>query len=191
LLKPLREVAARHFHGNPVGVGRHGASDIVYFQRAMGSTPSAVGHHGPKEYVVSSLPEVYRADLPVVQILPTAPRSQKVNLASFATVSSGLQDLCSASILHIVFGKRLAGREACWSQPVARGAQEIGYGTILSQGCSSLMVVGSWRRRWFWHGSSPRAVGGQGQTGHLRDRRCPSRTRGDRSRFGTTSRYFS
>src|SRR5215218_5868964 len=33
-VETLREVAARHFHGNPVGVGRHGASDIVFFQRA-------------------------------------------------------------------------------------------------------------------------------------------------------------
>src|SRR5919202_7036535 len=33
-VEALREVAARHFHGNPVGVGRHGASDVIYFQRA-------------------------------------------------------------------------------------------------------------------------------------------------------------
>lgn len=63
-VKTLREVAARHFHGNPVGVGRHGASDIVYFQRAgvpgVEFGPIGGGHHGPKEYVVSSSLENYR-----------------------------------------------------------------------------------------------------------------------------------
>ncbi|MDQ3568573.1 MAG: M20/M25/M40 family metallo-hydrolase, partial [Actinomycetota bacterium] len=63
-VKALREVAARHFHGNPVGVGRHGASDIVYFQRAgvpgVEFGPIGGGHHGPREYVVSSSLETYR-----------------------------------------------------------------------------------------------------------------------------------
>ena len=48
-VKTLREVAARHFRGNPVGVGRHGASDIVYFQRAgvpgVEFGPIGGGHH--------------------------------------------------------------------------------------------------------------------------------------------------
>lgn len=63
-VKALREVAARHYHGNPVGVGRHGASDIVYFQRAgipgVEFGPLGGGHHGPNEYVVSESLEAYR-----------------------------------------------------------------------------------------------------------------------------------
>jgi succinyl-diaminopimelate desuccinylase len=63
-VKALREVAARHFRGNPVGVGRHGASDIVYFQRAgvpgVEFGPIGGGHHGPNEYVVASSLETYR-----------------------------------------------------------------------------------------------------------------------------------
>ncbi len=73
-VKALREVAARHFHGNPVGVGRHGASDIVYFQRAgipgVEFGPIGGGHHGPREYLVSSSLESYRQMLvQFVQIL--------------------------------------------------------------------------------------------------------------------------
>ena len=60
----LREDAARNFHGNPVGVGRHGASDVVYFQRAgvpgVEFGPVGGGHHGPNEYVVASSLETYR-----------------------------------------------------------------------------------------------------------------------------------
>jgi succinyl-diaminopimelate desuccinylase len=70
----LREVAARHFDGNPVGIGHHGASDIVYFQRV--GVPGVEfgliggGHHGPKEYVVSSCLETYRQMLvQFIQIL--------------------------------------------------------------------------------------------------------------------------
>lgn len=63
-VKALREVARRHYHGNPVGVGRHGASDIVYFQRAgipgVEFGPIGGGHHGPNEYVVSESLEAYR-----------------------------------------------------------------------------------------------------------------------------------
>lgn len=73
-VKALREVAARHFRGNPVGVGRHGASDIVYFQRAnipgVEFGPIGGGHHGPNEYVVASSLETYRQMLvQFVQIL--------------------------------------------------------------------------------------------------------------------------
>jgi succinyl-diaminopimelate desuccinylase len=73
-VKALREVAARHFHGNPVGVGRHGASDIVYFQRVgvpgVEFGPIGGGHHGPREYVVSDSLETYRQMLvQFVQIL--------------------------------------------------------------------------------------------------------------------------
>jgi succinyl-diaminopimelate desuccinylase len=63
-VKVLREVAARHFRGNPVGVGRHGASDIVYFQRVgipgVEFGPIGGGHHGPNEYVVAASLEAYR-----------------------------------------------------------------------------------------------------------------------------------
>ena len=63
-VKALREVAARNFQGNPVGVGRHGASDVVHFQRAgvpgVEFGPVGGGHHGPNEYVVSSSLEIYR-----------------------------------------------------------------------------------------------------------------------------------
>jgi len=63
-VKALREVAARHTGGNPVGVGRHGASDIVYFQRAgvpgVEFGPVGGGHHGPREFVVASSLETYR-----------------------------------------------------------------------------------------------------------------------------------
>ncbi|HZY56536.1 MAG TPA: M20/M25/M40 family metallo-hydrolase, partial [Rubrobacteraceae bacterium] len=73
-VKVLREVAARHLHGNPIGVGRPGASDIVYFQRAgvpgVEFGPIGSGHHGPREFVVSSSLETYRQMLvQFVQIL--------------------------------------------------------------------------------------------------------------------------
>jgi succinyl-diaminopimelate desuccinylase len=73
-VKVLREVAARHLHGDPIGVGRHGASDIVYFQRAgvpgVEFGPIGGGHHGPREFVVSSSLETYRQMLvQFVQIL--------------------------------------------------------------------------------------------------------------------------
>ena len=77
-VKTLREVAARHYHGNPVSVGRHGASDIVYFQRAgvpgVEFGPIGGGHHGPNEYVVASSLETYRQMLvQFVQILGKGP----------------------------------------------------------------------------------------------------------------------
>jgi succinyl-diaminopimelate desuccinylase len=63
-VEALREVADRHSPDNPVGVGRHGASDIVYFQRAgvpgVEFGPIGGGHHGPGEFVVSSSLEAYR-----------------------------------------------------------------------------------------------------------------------------------
>jgi succinyl-diaminopimelate desuccinylase len=73
-VKALREVAARHSPGDPDGVGRHGASDIVFFQRAgvpgVEFGPVGGGHHGPKEFVVSESLETYRQMLvQFVQIL--------------------------------------------------------------------------------------------------------------------------
>lgn len=78
-VKALREVAARHFHGNPVSVGRHGASDVVYFQRAgipgVEFGPIGGGHHGPNEYVVSDSLETYRQML--VQFMQIIGRNGK------------------------------------------------------------------------------------------------------------------
>ncbi len=73
-VKVLREVAARHSLGDPVSVGRHGASDIVYFQRAgvpgVEFGPIGGGHHGPNEFILSSSLETYRQMLvQFVQIL--------------------------------------------------------------------------------------------------------------------------
>ena len=81
-MKTLREVAARHFRGNPVGVGRHGASDIVYFQRAgvpgVEFGPVGGGHHGPSEYVVTSTLEDYRRMIvEFVQIVGRNGKSRK------------------------------------------------------------------------------------------------------------------
>ena len=79
-VKALREVSARHFRGNPVGVGRHGASDIVYFQRAgipgVEFGPVGGGHHGPNEYVVISSLETYRQML--VQFVQIVGRNGKM-----------------------------------------------------------------------------------------------------------------
>lgn len=78
-VKALREVAARHYHGNPVGVGRHGASDIVYFQRVgvpgVEFGPIGGGHHGPNEYVVCDSLEAYRQML--VQFVQIVGRNGK------------------------------------------------------------------------------------------------------------------
>ena len=66
-VKALREVAERHFPGNPLSVGRHGASDVIYFQRAgvpgVEFGPIGGGHHGPREFVVCSSLESYRQAL--------------------------------------------------------------------------------------------------------------------------------
>lgn len=79
-VKALREVAARHFYENPIGVGRHGASDIVYFQRAavpgVEFGPIGGGHHGPNEYVALSSLESYRRML--VQFIQILDRNGKV-----------------------------------------------------------------------------------------------------------------
>ena len=44
-MEVLREVAERHFYGNPVVVGRHGAFNVVHFQRA-GATDVEFGLAG-------------------------------------------------------------------------------------------------------------------------------------------------
>jgi succinyl-diaminopimelate desuccinylase len=86
-VKALCEVAARHLHDNPMGVGLHGTSDIVYFQRAgvpgVEFGPIGSGHHGPKEFVVSSSLETYRQMLvQFVQIL-AASTNDKVDGNSY------------------------------------------------------------------------------------------------------------
>ena len=73
-VETLREVAARHSLDNSVSLGRHGSSDIVYFQRVgvpgVEFGPIGGGHHGPKEFVVASSLEAYRQMLvQFVQIL--------------------------------------------------------------------------------------------------------------------------
>ena len=82
-VKALCEVAARHLHDNPLGVGLHGTSDIVYFQRAgipgVEFGPIGGGHHGPKEFVVSSSLETYRQMLvQFVQILADSTNDKAV-----------------------------------------------------------------------------------------------------------------
>ncbi len=59
-VRGLRASAAAHHHGEPMSVGRDGASDAVSFLRvgvpAVEFGPVGAGHHGPEEWVsVSSL----------------------------------------------------------------------------------------------------------------------------------------
>ena len=59
-VRALRASAAEHHHGEPMSVGRDGASDAVSFLRvgvpAVEFGPVGAGHHGPEEWVsVSSL----------------------------------------------------------------------------------------------------------------------------------------
>jgi succinyl-diaminopimelate desuccinylase len=63
----LRESAAAHHHGEPMSVGRDGASDAVSFLRvgvpAVEFGPVGAGHHGPEEWVSVSSLETYRQAL--------------------------------------------------------------------------------------------------------------------------------
>jgi succinyl-diaminopimelate desuccinylase len=63
----LRESAAAHHHGEPMSVGRDGASDAVSFLRvgvpAVEFGPVGAGHHGPEEWVSLSSLETYRQAL--------------------------------------------------------------------------------------------------------------------------------
>jgi succinyl-diaminopimelate desuccinylase len=63
----LREAAAAHHHGEPMSVGRDGASDAVSFLRvgvpAVEFGPVGDGHHGPEEWVSISSLETYRQAL--------------------------------------------------------------------------------------------------------------------------------
>ncbi|MBK5218585.1 MAG: M20/M25/M40 family metallo-hydrolase [Thermoleophilia bacterium] len=65
-VRALRASAAEHHHGEPMSVGRDGASDAVSFLRvgvpAVEFGPIGAGHHGPEEWVsVSSLASYQQA----------------------------------------------------------------------------------------------------------------------------------
>jgi succinyl-diaminopimelate desuccinylase len=63
----LREAAATHHEGEPMSVGRDGASDAVSFLRvgvpAVEFGPVGAGHHGPEEWVSVSSLHSYRQAL--------------------------------------------------------------------------------------------------------------------------------
>ena len=63
----LREAAATYADGEPMSVGRDGASDTVSFLRvgvpAVEFGPVGAGHHGPAEWVSVSSLEGYRQAL--------------------------------------------------------------------------------------------------------------------------------
>jgi len=67
LVRGLREAAAAHHDGEPMSVGRDGASDAVSFLRvgvpAVEFGPVGEGHHGPEEWVSVSSLESYRQAL--------------------------------------------------------------------------------------------------------------------------------
>jgi succinyl-diaminopimelate desuccinylase len=66
-VRALRAAAAEHHHGEPMSVGRDGASDAVSFLRvgvpAVEFGPVGAGHHGPEEWVSVSSLESYRQAL--------------------------------------------------------------------------------------------------------------------------------
>ncbi|MGE5407959.1 MAG: M20 family metallopeptidase [Syntrophothermus sp.] len=66
-VRELREAAAAHHHGDPMSVGRDGASDAVSFLRAgvpaVEFGPVGEGHHGPEEWVSISSLHGYRQAL--------------------------------------------------------------------------------------------------------------------------------
>ncbi len=66
-VRALRTSAAEHHHGEPMSVGRDGASDAVSFLRvgvpAVEFGPVGAGHHGPEEWVSVSSLETYRQAL--------------------------------------------------------------------------------------------------------------------------------
>jgi succinyl-diaminopimelate desuccinylase len=66
-VRSLREATAAHHDGEPMSVGRDGASDAVSFLRAgvpaVEFGPVGAGHHGPGEWVSVSSLESYRQAL--------------------------------------------------------------------------------------------------------------------------------
>ena len=63
----LREAVSAHHDGEPMSVGRDGASDAVSFLRAgvpaVEFGPTGEGHHGPREWVSVASLETYRQTL--------------------------------------------------------------------------------------------------------------------------------
>jgi succinyl-diaminopimelate desuccinylase len=66
-VRALSEAAREHHDGEPMSVGRDGASDAVSFLRlgvpAVEFGPTGAGHHGPGEWVSISSLEIYRQTL--------------------------------------------------------------------------------------------------------------------------------
>lgn len=66
-VQALREAACAHHHGDPMSVGRDGASDAVSFLRAgvpaVEFGPVGEGHHGPAEWVSVASLQTYRQTL--------------------------------------------------------------------------------------------------------------------------------
>ncbi|MCW2988861.1 MAG: peptidase [Solirubrobacterales bacterium] len=66
-VRELREAARAHHEGEPMSVGRDGASDAVSFLRvgvpAVEFGPVGAGHHGPEEWVSVASLETYRQAL--------------------------------------------------------------------------------------------------------------------------------
>ncbi len=66
-VRALRDAAREHHEGEPMSVGRDGASDAVSFLRvgvpAVEFGPVGAGHHGPEEWVSVSSLETYRRTL--------------------------------------------------------------------------------------------------------------------------------
>ncbi len=66
-VRALRDSATEHHHGEPMSVGRDGASDAVSFLRvgvpAVEFGPIGAGHHGPEEWVSISSLQVYQQAL--------------------------------------------------------------------------------------------------------------------------------
>jgi succinyl-diaminopimelate desuccinylase len=67
LVRALREAAIAHHDGEPMSVGRDGASDAVSFLRvgvpAVEFGPLGEGHHGPREWVSIASLQAYRQTL--------------------------------------------------------------------------------------------------------------------------------
>jgi succinyl-diaminopimelate desuccinylase len=74
-VRALREAAAEHHEGEPMSVGRDGASDAVSFLRvgvpAVEFGPLGEGHHGPSEWV--SIPSLHTYRQALEQFLRVIP----------------------------------------------------------------------------------------------------------------------
>jgi succinyl-diaminopimelate desuccinylase len=66
-VRALRDSVNQHHHGEPMSVGRDGASDVVSFLRvgvpAVEFGPVGAGHHGPEEWVSIPSLQVYQQAL--------------------------------------------------------------------------------------------------------------------------------